>query len=391
MSNQPVPNQIYPALRGRNVLLAIHSLEGGGSERQLSCLANHLASDASINHVSVVTVAPREWDAYPLHPRVVRLSLHARGPVPETNQFTTKLYFNFFRIRKLRQIAAQLSPDVVVSFCDRNNALILLAIGNRFPVLISERSDPRFQKMPRIWEMIRARVYPRAKVCVAQTNDVLNYLQQKFYPSDSKTTFLTIPSAIDAPCHASDAENTQRSQKENRLLFVGRLASEKQIDQILLAWKTAHTMLPNWKLRIVGQGPMEAQLKQLASDLNISQSIELRGWTSDVWSEYRSARAFVMASRYEGFPQSLIEAMTMGLPCLVTHFSPAIEECVEHGRSGFLLQSLSELPTYLKQLQDDPERESSMSKRAREIAQRYQWSNVAPRWEAALLAALNSK
>ncbi len=119
-------------MRGRNVLLAIHSLEGGGSERQLSCLANHLANDASVNHVSVVTVAPRERDVYPLHPRVTRMSLHSHGPVPETNQLTTKLYFNFFRIRKLRQIAAQLAPDVVVSFCDRNNALVLLALGIDF-------------------------------------------------------------------------------------------------------------------------------------------------------------------------------------------------------------------------------------------------------------------
>ncbi len=215
--------------------------------------------------------------------------------------------------------------------------------------------------------------------------------ETKILPKRFENDVLNDPLSNRCAESATDAESKPGSTKENRLLFVGRLASEKQIDQILLAWKTAHATLPNWKLRIVGQGPMEEQLKRYAIELRISDSIEWRGWTSDVWSEYRSARAFVMASRYEGFPQSLIEAMTMGLPCLVTNFSPAIGECIEHGKSGFLLQSISELPTYLMQLHDDPERELSMSNRAREMAQRYQWNNVAPRWEAALLAALNAK
>jgi glycosyltransferase involved in cell wall biosynthesis len=357
-------------------------------------LANHLANDPRIAKVSVVTVAPSDVDVYQLHSRIVRMSLHSRSPLPETNNPISKAYFNFFRIRELKRIASELAPDVVVSFCDRNNALVLLALGNRYPVLISERSDPRFQKMPRMWETIRGLVYPRAKVCVAQTNDVLDYLKQEYYPRDSRTTFLTIPSAIDVPNTALNVSEhhvseDQRSKKQNRLLFVGRLASEKQIDQILVAWKKTHALLPAWKLRIVGQGPMEETLKRLAADLFLNQSVEWCGWQSDIWSEYRAARAFVMASRYEGFPQSLVEAMTMGLPCLVTNFSPAIRECVEHQESGFVLQSLSELPDYLKQLDKDPELEQRLSNRARAMSRRYQWINVAGQWESAISAALD--
>lgn len=396
MSNPLDPNQNSWHLHGRHVLLAIHSLEGGGSERQLTCLANHLANVPRIARVSVVTVAPSDIDVYQLHSRIVRLSLHSRSPLPETNNPVSKAYFNFFRIRKLKRIASELAPDVVVSFCDRNNALVLLALGNRYPVLISERSDPRFQKMPRMWETIRGLVYPRAKVCVAQTNDVLDYLKREYYPQDSKTTFLTIPSAINVP-NASEHDasehgvsEVQRSEKENRLLFVGRLASEKQIDQILVAWKTTHALLPGWKLRIVGHGPMEETLKRLAAELSLNQSVEWCGWQSDIWSEYRAARAFVMASRYEGFPQSLVEAMTMGLPCLVTNFSPAVNECVEHQKSGFILQSLSELPDYLNRLDKDPELEQRLSNRARAMSRRYQWGNVAGQWESAISAAMIS-
>lgn len=388
MSNPPDPKQNSLSLRGRHVLLAIHSLEGGGSERQIACLANHLARDPTITKVSLVTVASSDSDAYSLHPRVERISIHSGTSPTETNNLASKIYFNLFRIRKLKMIAARLAPDVVVSFCDMNNSLVLFALGKRYPILISERSDPRFQKMPRIWEAIRRRVYRLAKVCVAQTDDVRDYLKDEFYPRKTKTKFLTIPSAIEAPNTTGQENEHAQAQKENRLLFVGRLAAEKQVDQILHAWKTTHAQLPNWKLRIVGKGPLENDLKNLASKLSIADSVEWCGWTSDVWSEYRAARAFVMASRYEGFPQSLVEAMTMGLPCFVTNFSPAIGECIEHLESGFILKKLSELPDYIKQLDDDPLLEQRIRTRARMVARRYQWATISRSWEAAIASAM---
>jgi GalNAc-alpha-(1->4)-GalNAc-alpha-(1->3)-diNAcBac-PP-undecaprenol alpha-1,4-N-acetyl-D-galactosaminyltransferase len=388
LSNTPDPKQISLSLRGRHILLAIHSLEGGGSERQIACLANHLARNSTIAKVSLVTVASSDSDAYSLHPRVERISIHSGTSPTETNNLASKIYFNLFRIRKLKKIAAQLAPDIVVSFCDMNNSLVLLAIGKSYPVLISERSDPRFQKMPAVWEAIRRRVYRRAKVCVAQTDYVRDYLRREFFPRKTKTTFLTIPSAIEAPNTTGQESEQERAINENRLLFVGRLAAEKQVDQILHVWKTIHPQLPNWKLRIVGKGPLENDLKGLADDLSIADSVEWCGWTSDVWSEYRAARAFILASRYEGFPQSLVEAMTMGLPCFVTDFSPAIGECIEHLESGFVLKTLTELPHYLKQLDADPLLEQRIRTRARMVARRYHWASIATSWETAITLAM---
>lgn len=388
MSKPLDPKQNATSLQGRSILLAIHSLEGGGSERQMACLANHLAQDAGIANVALVTVASSNSDAYSLNPRVQRFSLHDDSPTPKTNGLISKLYVNLYRIRKLKKIAAQLAPDVIVSFCDMNNSLILLALGKRYPVVISERSDPRFQIMPSVWESIRKRVYHRAKVCVAQTNDVRDFLKHEFYPRKSKTRFLTIPSAIQAPDTVANESQLQSTQQENRLLFVGRLAQEKQLDQILYAWKTTHAQLPNWKLRIVGTGPLENELKDLANQLSLSDSVQWCGWSSDVWSEYRQARALVMASRYEGFPQSLIEAMTMGLPCFVTNFSPAIGECIEHLESGFVLTDPSELSKYLKILDEDPLLEQKIRIRTRMVARRYQWSTIATSWEEAIASAI---
>ncbi|XZE18122.1 glycosyltransferase [Pirellulaceae bacterium SH449] len=397
MSNQTEPNRFSDCLAGRRILLVIHALEGGGSERQMACLANHLARNSTIPELALVTISSKERDAYPLDARVERFSLFDNEhPLPETANILTKLIFHVQCVRRLKKIAARFQPDVVVSFCDRTNALVLLALGKQYPVLISERSDPRFQTLPKFWERIRRRVYCRAKVVVSQSADVSDYLRKEYFPKSTPATFLTIPSAIESPSlEALDQGNTHQSAavstEPNRLLFVGRLAPEKQIDRILHAWKAAQAQLPHWVLRIVGKGPLETELKRLAEELEIGDRVQWCGWTSDVWSEYCQARAFVMASRYEGFPQALVEAMTAGLPCFVTNFSPAVGECIKHLESGFMMQDISELSLFLKQLDGDAQLEQRITSGARKVANRYQWSTVASEWEVAISTAASAR
>jgi glycosyltransferase involved in cell wall biosynthesis len=397
LSNQTEPNRFSDCLDSRRILLVIHALEGGGSERQIACLANYLARNSTISGLALVTISSKKRDVYPLEVRVERFSLFDNEhPLLESANILTKLIFHVQCVRRLKAIAAQFQPDVVVSFCDRTNALVLLSLGKQYPVLISERSDPRFQLLPKFWERIRRKVYRRAKVVVSQSADVSDYLRGKYFPKSTPATFLTIPSAIESPgLVASDQGTTHQSAAAtttpNRLLFVGRLAPEKQIDRILHAWKAAQAQLPHWVLRIVGKGPLEAELKRLAEELEIGDRVQWCGWTSDVWSEYRQARAFVMASRYEGFPQALVEAMTAGLPCFVTNFSPAVGECIEHLESGIILRDISELSLFLKQLDGDSQLEQRIAIGARRVANRYQWSTVAPEWEGAIFTAVANR
>ena len=103
------------------------------------------------------------------------------------------------RIRSVRAAIKDVAPDVVLVFCDVTNILVLMAAqGLDVPVVVSERSDPSQQKLPRMWEHGR-RLYGRANTIVALTESSADYLRNRFTPP-----VVVIPSAVDPPPIESD-------------------------------------------------------------------------------------------------------------------------------------------------------------------------------------------
>lgn len=109
------------------------------------------------------------------------------------------------------------------------------------------------------------------------------------------------------------------------LLFVGRLVPEKGIDVLLDAVHRVRLAGIEVRLRIVGSGPLEAQLSETITRLSLAESVVLRGALapSRVAAEFASADAFVLASRIEGMPGVLLEAMAHSLPVIATRVSGA--------------------------------------------------------------------
>jgi glycosyltransferase involved in cell wall biosynthesis len=213
-------------------------------------------------------------------------------------------------------------------------------------------------------------------------------LNQAIFSGRSKTKLLTIPSAIFLPPSVAREGKSLRTGVQKRLLFVGRLSPEKQVDKIIEAWASIKGCLPDWKLRIIGSGPLEETWKRLASDLQASNSIEWHAWTSDIWHEYQTADAFVISSRYEGFPQSLVEAISVGLPGVILDCSPAIRQCVTHEESALIVPTLDDLPKEMLRLLSDETLRQRLGKNAKLASQRFQWDVVAPDWEEAIRASL---
>jgi glycosyltransferase involved in cell wall biosynthesis len=118
-------------------------------------------------------------------------------------------------------------------------------------------------------------------------------------------------------------------------VFVGRLAQEKGLDTLVRAWVMVVKQLPDARLRLIGAGPMESRLGQLADELSVLQSIEFAGARSDVEAELRGASCFVLPSREEGLSMALLEAMALGMPVVVTDI-PGNRTLVSDGETGLL-------------------------------------------------------
>ncbi len=115
-----------------------------------------------------------------------------------------------------------------------------------------------------------------------------------------------------------DGRAVPRSKSGFTLLYVGRLAPPKDHATLLQAVALARTHHPNVRLWMVGGGPLESSLRQLSDELGLNECVTFFGEQADVSPFLLAADLFVMSSVTEGLPVSLLEAMSVGLPAVVT-------------------------------------------------------------------------
>ncbi|MFD7261797.1 glycosyltransferase [Streptomyces sp. NPDC059874] len=170
---------------------------------------------------------------------------------------------------------------------------------------------------------------------------------------------------------------------EKVVACVGRLAFEKGVDLLLDAWADASPHHPDWVLRIYGAGVEEPALRAHCASLGLDESVEWMGSTDDVLGVLRGASVFAQASRAEGFPITLLEAMAAGLPVAAFDCAPGVREIVRHGEDGLLarLGNTMELAGHLDALMNDRELRDRLGDTAFRSVQRYSSAEITDRWE----------
>jgi len=138
------------------------------------------------------------------------------------------------------------------------------------------------------------------------------------------------------PC-SFDKESCDFSQRKNILLAVGRVCSQKNFKELIDIWSRIAGNLPQWKLRIVGGNYKDiTYLNSVCQQFNVTSSVDLPGWSSDIPSEMKKASVLCCTSIYEGFPLVLIEAMYYGLPVVAWDLPYGPSEIIEDGINGYL-------------------------------------------------------
>ena len=149
---------------------------------------------------------------------------------------------------------------------------------------------------------------------------------------------------------------------ERDILCVARLQYPKGIDVLLHAWKRMLSAPNDWRTQIkprlllAGTGQSEAQLKRLAQELELGESVVFLGSHDDVIPLLHTAWGFVLPSRWEGMPNALLEAMSCEVPCIATRVSGS-EDILVNGVNGLLVETeqSAELAQALQQLISDTE------------------------------------
>lgn len=168
-----------------------------------------------------------------------------------------------------------------------------------------------------------------------------------------------------------------------RVIAVGRLDYQKGFDRLLQAWaKLPGGLRDIWHLDIFGQGEWESLLGEMIKSLGIQDSVTLHAPTPEVFMEYASSSFLVMASRYEGLPMVLIEAMSCGVPGICFDFKCGPKDIIESGYNGLIVQegNIDALTKAMETLMRNNELLRRMSSKARNITESYSEEVVMNQW-----------
>jgi len=147
---------------------------------------------------------------------------------------------------------------------------------------------------------------------------------------------------------------------------VARLSEQKRIDLLLLAVARALRNGVCCRCIIVGDDPLREELEEQALALGLSGHVFFEGFREDVRPYLQAGTAFVLTSRREGMPFSILEAMACGLPCIVTRVG-GNSEVVTHGINGLVVSpgSVDEVADAISYLATHPQERAEMSRMAR--------------------------
>ena len=356
------------------VVLLIASLGTGGAERVMSLLANHWAERGE--EVTLITLEDSSRDVYTLHSAVRRVAL---GLVGDAGSPITGLINNWQRARIIRRHVKASRASVVLSFEDRTNVLAVAATaGLQVRLIVSERTDPTRHHIGRIYSLLRRVAYPMANALIVQTQRLLPWGAAVMF---GRRRVHVIPN----PVRLLETPVASETIPQPQIVCVGRLGYEKGHDVLLRAFASIAPTCPEWKLVIVGDGPERQTLEALTAELGLDERVVLPGWLYAPENALATASLYVMASRYEGFSNALLEAMSMGLPVISTACGGS-EELIAEGSNGLLVpvDDSQALGNAMLTLINDPGRRADLGRQARISARRYTPAQIIPLWDSVL-------
>lgn len=341
------------------VLHCIPTMAGGGAERQLSIIAPLIASMGHDIHVASLrggVFLDRLIDGGVTVHRLAAYGNHDPLLIP-----------------RLVRLARRIRPDVIQTWLTQMDVFGgTAALLARIPWVISERSSalgyPKSLK-----NRLRAFLGRRASAVASNSAGGDDYWRTQGMKSIRKI----IPNAV-APELASvapaDPASAGLDPSLPLIVFAGRMSPEKNVGVLLEALERVLPSVPAAAI-LCGDGPLLAETRARAASLIASHQIAVAGFCSDVWSWIRRADVLVSVSTYEGSPNSVIEAMTLRVPVVVSDI-PAHRNLFSDG-SAFFADAKS--PESVAEAICDALRDRERARRHAELATALvaQWSPAA--------------
>jgi len=375
----------------KKIIFVVHSLKGGGAEKVATTLLEAL-QDSEENIKLVLVLFDRESTKILASTTDVKyLDVHKNGSVI----YTIKKFFKV--ISSLSRIIKQESPCTILSIMDYSNVVSIISnrlSGKKNRVIISVHAPPTAQMRKyaaNLWEKIMGllikSVYNKADAIVAVSKHIRNDLIENFKIDNSRIQVVNNPVDLNKISALSEEDVSGELFKEDIpiIISVGRLSKEKGGEYLLKAFALLNGKC-DARLAILGEGREDANLRKLSINLGIEKKVFFLGFKDNPYKYMKRSTVFVLPSLYEGFGIVIIEAMVCGIPVIATKCYDGIEEIVEHGKTGLLVNVGDEhgMADSIMKLLNDKELRVSLSEGAKKRVVNFSVEKIINQYKAIL-------
>ncbi len=303
---------------GRKIIFVINSLKIGGAAKMIQFVATNVVD--MFDDVTMVSIYDNS--SYGTLP----------GTINRINLSVKPNLFLPFRISliisRLKSVFHKEKPDYICSFvCDVAFFTKVSSLGLRSVIISAERGDPGIYS--RFYQSVIRWTYRKSDYCFFQLNRARDYFGK---------WILNKSFVIPNPFVAQKNVIPYYGKRKKTIVSAGRFTWQKGFDTLIKAFAIVHAQHPSYKLTIYGSGPLGKSYLELCSELNIEEFVEFPGYVPNVALSIREDGIFVLSSRFEGIPNVLIEAMSVGIPTVSTDCTPGGAEFLTcHGKRGLLV------------------------------------------------------
>ena len=358
------------------ITLITVNLYAGGTQRVVYQMANYWSKKG--HQVTILTYDSGQRSFFHVFEPIQWKALDLAG---ESSSWFFRFFHNMRRIYNLRKAIKSSRPDYIISLVYTVNVIVLIATRLSFiPTIVSERNDPRRKKVGLIWHWLRRCLYPMADHLVLQNQEIRDWFK------NYNRSLHVIPNPVQVS-EESLKQGPEISLPEGkRIIALGRLVEQKGFAILIQSFAGLSRQYPDWRLVIIGEGPLRNELKQHAKRLNVESYVFFVGKVKNPFSVFSRCDLFVLSSRYEGFPNALLEAMACGLPVVSFDCPSGPGEIIQDGINGILVppEDRRALKEAMEKLIDNESLRVKLSKEASKVKERFSIEKIMPLWEKLL-------
>lgn len=316
-------------LNNKHVLFVIPYLANGGAQRALSNITLHFPEEWDID----ILVNSDRYMSYPYRGNIISLEINEK---PKTSSVLFQFKVFVKRAVKLYGLKRKKRYAACISFLDSANIANILSGKKYCKVIVSVRCSlihpaNSWQYRYIVNPLVKL-LYNNSDKVVAVSKGVAKELVQYFHLQQSKV--VAIENGYDVNeirnlslCKQGINKDILLANNGKKVIITsGRLSDQKGQGHLIRAFSRVCRQVQDSVLVILGMGPLEGYLKQLAVKNNIEDKVFFAGFTRNPFYHIAKADVFVLPSLYEGYPNSLAEAVCCGIPCIATDFQTGARE-----------------------------------------------------------------